>query len=101
MTGYIFLAPCFSFVSVAEIEHNDQKQLGEKGFIFVWFVIHHRGSSRQELKAGTWSQEWKQRLWSKAASWLPPRPLSTTQNHLPGTLWRQTYFLIYLKKRSS
>jgi hypothetical protein len=43
-------------------EHYNPKQLeGERIYFTVELAVHHRGKSEQELKAGTWRQELKQK----------------------------------------
>ena len=38
-------------------------------------VVYHKGQSGQELKAGNWKQEWKQRPWRNPAYWFAPNGL--------------------------
>jgi hypothetical protein len=53
----------FFRVSSAVIKHCDQKQIGKK----VYFTIAHYSLQCQEVKAGNWRQELKQRLWRNIA----------------------------------
>jgi hypothetical protein len=69
---------------------NDQKQLEEEGLIssYTWITAQHGGKSGQELKAGTWMQELKQRPWRNTADWLASHGLlsllsCTLRDHFP------------------
>lgn len=45
-------------------KHHGQKQIGEKGVYFtLQLTVHHGGKPKQKIKAGTWIQGVKQRLW--------------------------------------
>jgi hypothetical protein len=55
---------------------------------FIWLHTPSFMKTQQELKAGTWRQEPKQRPWENTAFWVPPKGLLcflsyTTQDHLP------------------
>jgi hypothetical protein len=63
------VSPCIAKVSVAEIKHHDQKQLGEESVYFnlcILITALHKGKLRQEWG----SQELMQRPWRSAAYWL-------------------------------
>lgn len=52
-----------------------KKGLGRKG-LFIW-LRHPRSQSiteesKQKLKAGTWQEELKQKVWRNAPCWLAP-----------------------------
>ena len=51
---------CFS---VAIIKHWTKALWGKRGISGWQAAVHHRGKPREELKAGTWRQELKQRPW--------------------------------------
>ena len=42
--------------------HNQTLSNTEKGFVWLKQPGHHVGKSQQELRAGTWRQELKQRF---------------------------------------
>ena len=72
---FIYFNLVLARVTIAVMKHHDQKQAGEKGFI--WLIpLHHsplveEEKSREELKqAGTWRQELMQRSWRNTVYWL-------------------------------
>lgn len=87
----------------------DQKQLGDKRFYFcLQVIIHHWEKPRQELKAGSWKQELKQRPWSSAAllagfPWLIQLSFLYSPG-LPAQRWlcphwiKSSYINLYVRK---
>lgn len=68
-----------------------KRNLGEEGIYFSLCVVHHLGNSGQELKAGIWRQELKQRPWRSVTYWLLSHGLFIwlsygTQDHKPGVV---------------
>lgn len=45
-------------------------------------IVHHEGKSGQNLKAGTWMQELKQKLWKVLLNCLPSLFSCVLQGHL-------------------
>lgn len=69
-----------------------KRNLGEGGIYFsLQLVVCHLGNSGEELKAGTWRQELKQRPWASVAYWLLSHCLFfwlsySIQAHKPGVV---------------
>jgi hypothetical protein len=78
---------CMSVISsYCETRHNQQTVREERACFISQLRANHPGKSEQELKAGAWRQELKQRPWGDAANWLAPRGLLSllsysTQDH--------------------
>lgn len=70
LTCYLLRCLALVRVSIAAVKYHEEKQLGEERVIYLQFqiMVHHRRTSRQGLKAGTWKQEPKQKSWRNAAS---------------------------------
>lgn len=63
---------CPRLVSAAAINTMTKSDLERKGFVSVYTSrsAHHRNKSGQEVKAGTWKLELKEKPRRKAACWL-------------------------------
>lgn len=98
MLGKYLFGPWASLVSV--IKTTAQEHLGGGKCLFGLYlhvIVQHWGKAGQELKAGTWRQELKQKPWVKAAYWpanhgllslLPSAPYLSVSLCRPG--WSQT-----------
>jgi hypothetical protein len=69
-----------AWVTIAEMKHHSQKQVGRKGFILLLFphalpFITKGSQDRNSSRAGIWRQELMQRPWRGAAYWLSSRDL--------------------------
>ena len=62
------------FASYCCVKHYNQKQLGEEWFRFIWqLTVYYEGKEgRNSNRAGTKSQELKQKAWRRAAYGLAP-----------------------------
>ena len=57
-----------------------ESSAGRKGFIRLRVYVIRE--ARQELRAGIWRQELRQRPWRNAAYWLPPDALLNLLSYL-------------------
>jgi predicted TIM-barrel fold metal-dependent hydrolase len=76
--------------SVAVLRYHDQKTTWKekRAYFNLQIILYHQGKTGQELKAGTWWQELKQRLKRRPSCWLAFHGLHsqlsyTDQDHLP------------------
>lgn len=64
-------------ISIAVIEHNDQKQLGKQMVYFtLQSEVHHPRKLRQKFKAETWRQRLEGKSWKNTVYWLSARQIS-------------------------
>ena len=82
--------PYLTLLSAAVLNSMTKSSLREERVCLTYIIlVHHGGKPGQELKAGPWRQELKQKAVRNAAYWLASHGLIslfpyTTQDHLPG-----------------
>jgi hypothetical protein len=90
--GILLYCILLATISVSVINHNDQKQLGEKGFIstYTGVTLHYRGKSGKGFRWEPGTRNWSRGHGGVLLPWLPNGMLSLfshiTQWHLPLTL---------------